>query len=262
MSEFLAIDFTDPWNFSLFTITTFGIIFFRYLLISGVYHYIFYKLFREKFKKNVINFKPKEVQQFRTEIIRSAITSFIFALSGTILLILWKAGYTGIYLEWSAYSLWYLPVSLLVAMLIHETYYYWLHRWMHRPKIYRLVHKWHHDSIETTSFTAFSFHPIESILQALMIPVLIIFLPMHLSVLLLFLIIMTISATINHAGIEIYPASFNRHWLGKWIIGATHHDLHHKRFRYNFGLYFTFWDRWMKTESPESDQWFEKHANH
>ena len=164
--------------------------------------------------------------------------------------------------EWSAYSLWYLPVSLLIAMLIHETYYYWLHRWMHRPKIYRLVHKWHHDSIETTSFTAFSFHPIESILQALMIPVLIIFLPMHLSVLLLFLIIMTISATINHAGIEIYPASFNRHWLGKWIIGATHHDLHHKQFRYNFGLYFTFWDRWMKTESPESDQWFEKHANH
>ncbi len=260
MNDFFTTDFTNPWYFTLFTVTTFVIIFLRYLFISGVYHYIFHKLFRDKFKKRVINFQPKEVQQFQTEIVRSAITSFIFALSGTILLILWQNGFTGIYLEWTAYPLWYLPVSLLLAMLIHETYYYWLHRWMHRPKVYRLVHKWHHDSIETTSFTAFSFHPIESVLQALMIPVLIIFLPMHLSVLLLFLIIMTISATINHAGIEIYPAFFNRHWLGQWIIGATHHDLHHKQFRYNFGLYFTFWDRWMKTESPKSDEWFEKHA--
>jgi len=261
MNDFFAINFMDPWHFTLFTLTTFLIIFFRYLLISGVYHYIFYRLLRDKIKERMINFKPKEVQQFRTEIIRSAITSFIFAVSGTVLLILWQGGHTGIYLEWSAYPIWYLPVSLLAAMLIHETYYYWLHRWMHRPKIYQLVHKWHHDSIETTSFTAFSFHPIESILQALMIPVLIIFLPMHLSVLLLFLVIMTISATINHAGIEIYPAFFNRHWLGQWIIGATHHDLHHKQFRYNFGLYFTFWDRWMKTESPKSDEWFEQHTN-
>jgi len=262
MSDFLAIDFMDPWHFSLFTISTFLIIFFRYLLISGVYHYTFYTLFRDRFKKRVINLKSKEIQQLRTEVIRSAITSLVFAISGAILLIFWQKGHTEIYLDWSTYPLWYLPLSLLAAMLIHETYYYWLHRWMHRPKIYRLIHKWHHESIETSTFTAFSFHPIESVLQALMIPVLIIFLPMHLSVILLYLIIMTISATINHAGIEIYPASFNRHWLGRWIIGATHHDLHHKQFRYNFGLYFTFWDRCMNTESPESEQWFEKHTNH
>jgi len=260
MSDFFATDFTHPLPFLLFTGTTFLIIFLRYLIISGVYHFVFYRWLRPHFQYRIINLDPKTHLQYRKEVTRSAITSSIFAISGTALLILWQKGWTGIYLNWGAYPLWYLPISLLIAMLIHETYYYWLHRWMHRPRVYRIIHKWHHESIETSSMTSFSFHPIESILQALMIPILIVFLPMHLGVLMLFLVIMTISATINHAGVEVYPTGFNQHWLGKWIIGSSHHDLHHKEFRYNFGLYFTFWDRWMKTESPKSDAWFEQHT--
>jgi sterol desaturase/sphingolipid hydroxylase (fatty acid hydroxylase superfamily) len=31
----------------------------------------------------------------------------------------------------------------------------------------------------------------------------------------------------------------------------THHDLHHGRMSWNFGLYFTWWDRWMGAEHPE-----------
>lgn len=260
MNDFFLTDFTKPEYFLGFTSVTFIIIFLRYLFISGVYHWIFYRLLHSKFQHRMLNPPPKSNQQYWMEIYRSAFTSLVFAFSGTFLLIFWQKGYTGIYLEWNAYPLWYLPISLFLAMLVHETYYYWLHRWMHRPKVFRVIHKWHHDSIETSSLTAFSFHPIESILQALIIPVILIFLPMHLLVLLLFLIIMTISATINHAGVEIYPKNFNRHWFGQWIIGASHHDLHHKEFRYNFGLYFTFWDKWMKTESPKSDEWFDQHV--
>jgi sterol desaturase/sphingolipid hydroxylase (fatty acid hydroxylase superfamily) len=44
--------------------------------------------------------------------------------------------------------------------------------------------------------------------------------------------------------------------MGKWFIGATHHALHHKQFRYNYGLYFTFWDKTSKTESPLYDTLF------
>ena len=51
--------------------------------------------------------------------------------------------------------------------MIHETYYYWLHRWMHLPHIYKYVHKAHHESLTTTAWTSFSFHPIESFLQGL-----------------------------------------------------------------------------------------------
>ena len=160
----------------------------------------------------------------------------------------WQRGYTQIYLEWSDYPIWWIPFSILLPLLIHETYYYWLHRWMHHPKVYRYIHKVHHDSISTSVWTSFSFHPVESMLQAIVIPLLTLIIPMHLFILLGLLIFMTLSAIINHAGVEIYPNSWKRNPLMKWLIGSTHHDIHHQKFTKNYGLYFTFWDIWMDTE--------------
>src|SRR5687767_5890132 len=132
---------------------------------------------------------------------------------------------------------------------------------MHKPAVFRIIHKTHHDSNTTSAWTAFSFHPIEGLLQAVILPAIIIFLPMHLSVLLLQLTLMTFSSVINHLEIESYPANFHKHIIGKWIIGATHHSLHHKQFRYNYGLYFTFWDKIVKTESPKFYTLFEEKTN-
>jgi Delta7-sterol 5-desaturase len=56
----------------------------------------------------------------------------------------------------------------------------------------------------------------------------------------------------------VYPKKFHKHILGRWLIGATHHSLHHKQFRYNYGLYFTFWDKWKRTESPLYEHLFEE----
>lgn len=69
--------------------------------------------------------------------------------------------------------------------------------------------------------------------------------PLHPFIIVLYLLIMTISSVINHLDIEIYPKAF----LKKIFIGATHHHLHHKEFKSNYGLYFTFWDSIMGTES-------------
>jgi sterol desaturase/sphingolipid hydroxylase (fatty acid hydroxylase superfamily) len=69
---------------------------------------------------------------------------------------------------------------------------------------------------------------------------------------------MTFSSVINHLDIEVYPKGFYKHFFGRWLIGATHHSLHHKQFKYNYGLYFTFWDKWKGTESPLYAQLFEE----
>ena len=133
---------------------------------------------------------------------------------------------------------------------------------MHKPSVFRIIHKTHHESNTTSAWTAFSFHPIEGLLQAIILPAILVFLPMHLYVLLLQLTLMTFSSVINHLEIETYPANFRKHVIGKWIIGATHHSLHHKQFRYNYGLYFTFWDKAIKTESPKFSRLFEEKTNH
>jgi len=233
-----------------------AIVFSRYVLISGAFYILFYSYFKDSVWHRKISEGLRPPGQSRSEIKWSAITSFIFALSGVGMVWLWQEGYTAVYTDFRKYGLLYLPISLGIGMFIHETYYYWLHRWMHRPKIYRWIHKTHHDSIITSPWTSFSFHPMESILQAIVIPFIVIFLPMHNVVIMTMLILMTVSATINHLDIEIYPKNAERHWFGKWIIGATHHSMHHAKFIKNFGLYFTFWDKWMGTESEEFEALF------
>jgi len=254
----ITTDFTQPGQFVLLTSIFFAVIFLRYLLISGLFHYLFYRLLRRHYHHRILNDKPNHKHQLVKEIIWSAITSLIFGVSGTFMIILWQDGYTAIYLNLFEYPIWYLPISLGVLLFLHETYYYWLHRWMHTPRVYRLMHKVHHDSIHTNSLTAFSFHPFESITQAAIIPVIVCFVPVHIYVLLLMLLIMTLSGTLNHAGVELFPEGFHQHWMGKWLIGASHHDQHHKKFRYNYGLYFTFWDKWMGTEAEDYEVKFKR----
>lgn len=243
-------DFTSAYWLFLLTVIFFIIITGRYFLIAGLFYLIFYAWFPAKFEARKINKKEYKKGQFKKEIKWSLITSLLFSVAGTITVILWQKGFTKVYTELDLYGYWYLPVSLIIFMLLHETYYYWIHRWMHIPRIYKIVHKVHHDSKIASPFTAFSFHPLEGLLQAVFLPAMLMILPMHYYIIILQLTIMTFSSVINHLDIEIYPEPLKSNF-GKWVIGATHHSLHHKQFKYNYGLYFTFWDKIEKTESPE-----------
>lgn len=234
------------WIFLIF----FAAIVIRYFIAAGIFYWYFYTFDFKRWELRKINkTKFPDQDQLLFEMKWSIVTSLIFAGVGVLTYYLFEKGYTAIYLNLEQKDIFYMPLSLLLALLIHETYYYWVHRWMHNPKIFRQVHKVHHDSIVTSPWTAFSFHPWEGLLEAIIIPIILIIIPMHPYVLLFYLILMTVSSIVNHLDIEIYPKGFKDHWIGKWLIGATHHHYHHKEFRTNYGLYFTFWDRWMKTES-------------
>jgi len=251
-------DFTEPGWFLMALLVIFAVVIGRYLLIAGLFYSIFYIWFPERWKQRKLNERSYKPGQFKREVRWSTITALIFAASGAVSLVLWQKGFLKVYTEVADYPLWWLPLSLLISLTVHETYYYWLHRWMHHPKVFRIVHKVHHDSNITSPWTAFSFHPLEGLLQALFLPLLLMVLPVHLHVLVLQLTIMTFSSVINHLDIEVYPNKFHKHFLGRWLIGATHHSLHHKQFKYNYGLYFTFWDKWKKTESPAYEKLFEE----
>ena len=251
-------DFTRPSWLLILTLIFFIIITGRYFLFAGLFYLVFYKWFPATWKSRKLNSKSYETRQFTIEVKWSMVTALLFSIAGTATMILWQKGYTKVYTDINLYGWWYLPVSLIIFMLLHETYYYWLHRWMHKPSVFKIVHKVHHDSNITSPFTAFSFHPFEGLLQAIFLPTMLIILPIHYYVIITQLTVMTISSVINHLDIEIYPKKFNNTIPGRWFIGATHHSLHHKQFKYNYGLYFTFWDKIKKTESPLFKKLFEK----
>lgn len=252
------IDFATPLTFLTTTLFIFLGIFGRYVGTALLFNGLVKGAFKEKLAHREVQARPRSSRQDWIEIGWSFVTSVLFALAGGLMIVAWQRGYTRIYLDWDAHPLAWFPVSIVLALFLHETYYYWLHRWMHRPKVYKLVHKVHHDSITTSAWTSFSFHPIESTLQVLFIPAMACLLPLHAYAIGIVLAIMTITSAINHLNTELYPRDFYRHWFGRWWIGATHHSLHHSQFRYNYGLYFTFWDRWMRTESPDFARLFDK----
>ncbi|MBK6998392.1 MAG: sterol desaturase family protein [Lewinellaceae bacterium] len=47
----------------------------------------------------------------------------------------------------------------------------------------------------------------------------------------------------GHLGYELFPPKMYKHTLGKWLNTSIYHNLHHEKFKGNYGLYFTFWDR-------------------
>ena len=202
-------DFTSTYWFFLLTIIFFIIITGRYFLIAGLFYLIFYVWFRSRWETRKINKRNYKAGQLRKEMRWSIINALLFAVTASITVILWQKGYTKVYTGTGLYGWWYLPVSLIILMLVHETYYYWIHRWMHIPSVFNMVHKVHHDSRIASPFTAFSFHPLEGLLQAIFLPVMLLLLPVHYYVIITQLTIMTFSSVINHLDIEIYPREKN-----------------------------------------------------
>ena len=251
--SFLERDYTIPSTFVYLFVVFSMIIFVRYVILSGLYQRLIYDRMIDQYPERINSPKYPKNQRTR-EILWSFISSTLFGLVGVLMIMAWKRGYTAIYVDWQSYPLWYVPISFIAALLLHDTYYYWVHRWLHHPKVYKYVHRVHHESVDTSVWTSFSFHPIESVLQAIIIPLIVLVIPMHAWVLLIHLMIMTATAIINHAGAEIYPSSWKDNRVMKWLIGSTHHDLHHRKFTKNYGLYFTFWDICMGTESDKLDK--------
>lgn len=227
------------------------IVFIRYLAFSSLYHLVFFNWLKTYFSHRFLHAKPWKKRQLRKEVIWSLVSGIIFALFIIFTFILQIEGYTAVYTKVEEFGWFYLIGSIFLVLFVQDTYYYWMHRWMHLPSVYKYCHLVHHKSVHTSVFTSFSFHPLETILQAMIIPIIAIFIPLHLYAIIAIISLMTLSATVNHAGVEIYPSGKFGKWFKKWVIGATHHDAHHKKFNHNYGLYFTFWDRLMKTELDE-----------
>jgi lathosterol oxidase len=192
--------------------------------------------------------------QIRREIRWSLASAAIYGVPAGVVAWGWRAhGWTRIYDDVHAWPLWYLPVSVLLYLVAHDTWFYWTHRWMHRPRVFRLAHAVHHASRPPTAWAAMAFHPIEAVTGAVAIPLLVFVIPIHVAALGLVLTIMTVMGVTNHMGWEMFPKFVWGGRLGGWLITASHHQRHHERYGCNYGLYFRFWDRLCGTDDGLGD---------
>jgi sterol desaturase/sphingolipid hydroxylase (fatty acid hydroxylase superfamily) len=143
-------------------------------------------------------------------------------------------------------------------LLVHDTYFYWAHRWMHHKSVFRLVHRVHHLSTNPSPWAAMAFHPVESVIEGSVIALIAFLFPVHPLAIGIFLLIMMIYNVYGHLGYELYPKGFSRSQIGRWINTSVNHNMHHQHVNGNYGLYFLWWDRWMGTLQTSYEDTFEQ----
>jgi sterol desaturase/sphingolipid hydroxylase (fatty acid hydroxylase superfamily) len=141
-----------------------------------------------------------------------------------------------------------------IALMLHDFYFYWMHRLIHVDWIYPHVHRVHHLSTNPSPLAALAFHPWEALIEALGVLAILTFVPLPLPSLIVFSLLAFSFNVLGHIGYELFPARLMASGFGRWINSATSHNLHHRTFRYHYGLYTLIWDRAFGTIDPRYDE--------
>ncbi|MCB0665186.1 MAG: sterol desaturase family protein [Saprospiraceae bacterium] len=229
----------------------------RYFIIAGIPFIIFYVLFHRYFKRSKIQERKVPKHLLLYEILQSSQSALIFAAIGCLLIYTPISAYTSIYLDIHQHPWWWIPAVLIISMVLHDLYFYWLHRLIHHPRIFSYVHLVHHKSNNPSPWSSYSFHLLESIAEAMILPILIFILPMHPLSIFLFTFFSFLFNVYGHLGYEIVPRWFRKTPFFQIIGTSVYHNMHHAKFHYNYGLYFRIWDRLMGTEHPDYEKTFD-----
>lgn len=223
------------------------------LLLWGLLHV----LLRRRLAHRLIAGWPSGAD-LRRELTYSASTLAVLAAINSVLLAMVVTGVAEIYAEPLKHGWVWLLLSLPVAVVFHDFYFYWTHRLLHTRWLFRRVHGVHHRSRNPSPWAAFSFHPVEALIQGSALPLILLVLPLNEYVVIAFAVHQIVRNAHGHAAVESLPRGFARHWLGGRFVTTTHHHLHHETATGNYGLWFTWWDRVFGTERADYLQRFDK----
>jgi lathosterol oxidase len=235
-----------------------GINLLRYFIIAGIPFVLYYVLFSDKFRRFKIQTKNASSSDFYREILHSVQTTFVFGLIALVLTYSPLAKHTLIYKDFSAFPTWWMPISLFLAMLFHDTYFYWMHRLMHTRFAYKYVHLVHHKSTNPSPWASYSFHFLEAVVEGIVILPIVLIIPVHPITIVVFISFGFLMNVYGHLGFEILPKWYRRSVLFKLLNTSVYHNMHHSQVNGNYSLYFRHWDILMKTENKNYEPYFEK----
>lgn len=231
-----------------------------YLALAGCLWLLLYVVFRRWVQARQISERARPAGQISREILYSLRSLLIFGLVTGGVVFAWLCGGTRLYRHIGDYGWGWFVASIGVMLILHDTYFYWTHRLIHHPRLYKLFHRTHHLSGNPTPWAAYAFSPWEALVQAGIGPLIVFTIPTHPLAFFLFMLWQISFNVVGHCGYELYPRWFLRSPLGMLFNSTTHHVMHHEKFRSNYGLYFNFWDRLMSTNHPDYAQRFEEAA--
>lgn len=146
------------------------------------------------------------------------------------------------------FLLWFMLIPIWSAF-----HFYWVHRLLHVPFLYKRVHSLHHRNVNIGPWSGFSMHPVEHFiyLTTLCIHWIVASHPIHL---IFHVIYQGPGAALTHTGYEDLLIKDRR----RLALGTFYHQLHHRYYECNYGNQEMPWDRWFGTFHDGSDDATEK----
>lgn len=226
------------------------------LTIMSAAYLIFWIIFGKKLSNRKIQLSKRAGWSQINGEIGATFLSFIGGTLFSILLLsLNEIGFTQFYLETGKFGFGYEVITIIIMLVVSDTWFYWSHRTMHHPSIYKYVHALHHKSLDVNPYTSSSFHIIESLWLTLWLLPLALVMPISMTVLGIMQVIGTFNNLKSHLGYELFPKFFSLPPFNI-LVNATNHSLHHTQYNGNYGLFFRFWDIICGTELNSTDSTF------
>eukprot|EP00667_Euglena_gracilis_P015200 EG_transcript_15802 len=206
-----------------------------YLFFASLSYWFFFMWKAHLFYPDTIP-KEKLAAQRRHEISISLNSLPFMAILMLPFPVLSYRGYSRIYRDVDDYGWAYFFFSIPFFLFFTDGLIYFVHRGLHHPLIYKRIHKPHHTYRWTTPFSSHAFHPIDGFSQGVPYYLFIFIFPFHNLLWVAMFLFVNFWTIAIHDQVDF--GFFNR------VINSTdHHTIHHVDFLFNYGQYFTFWDR-------------------
>ncbi|MGB0848360.1 MAG: sterol desaturase family protein [Thiolinea sp.] len=144
-------------------------------------------------------------------------------------------------LLWSDNPVWFILLFPLTPLII-SFHFYLVHRWMHWPKVYPIVHKLHHRNNNVGPWSGLSMHPLEHLVYftSILVHFILAAHPVHI---LFHMMHQSLTASTSHTG-------YNGLLIGdknRFALGTFPHQLHHRYLDCNYGNPEVPCDKWFGT---------------
>jgi len=160
-------------------------------------------------------------------------------------------GWSKMYYNIDDYGWGYLFLSIPLFLVFTDFLIYWIHRGLHLPWMYQNVHKPHHTYQYTTPFSSHAFHFVDGWSQGVTYYIFAYCMPFHYLLFIAMFLFVNLWTVMIHDQVDFMSPSLV-------VLSTGHHTIHHAQFNFNYGQYFTFWDRLCGTykKAPQTNKLF------
>src|SRR5262245_38903284 len=115
-----------------------------YVAAAGAAWVCLYFVFARWLVNRRISTKPLPARQMGLEIACWLRSLAVYGVFGGVIAFAYLSGWTPMYLRIDQHGWTWFVISVVLSILVHDTYFYWTHRLMHHPRLFRLMHRTHH----------------------------------------------------------------------------------------------------------------------